>query len=338
MSNEYIKKFYEEACTNLDGEYKIVVEADRDIDEEWIEHDVIDWQIEDCMKSLVEELSKNTLLTFEEKVLKLYEFICLHYVYDVNVLYFFRTDTTDPENIKHIACDWYGRIIKQDWYLKRQNHNRRICYEFSRFYAKAINTLIDNKNDLEAVILGDRENNHYVVGLTGKDYSIILDQDDFNQIKDLTRVKLGLTIKGIHIFRDDSGKFTKILENYNNNKLDEVKEISDARKKYLENNDIIAYINVIIDVMRKNNIDAQGCFEYVRITIEKLGMDFQKIWKEDISADEKRYERCLYFNVDDKNYLLDSIEKKLKEVTEADLRGSEFVFSPEENEYKYYGG
>lgn len=40
----------------------------------------------------------------------------------------------------------------------------------------------------------DIENTHYVVGLTGNNYSVILDQDDFNGIKDLTRLKMGLTI------------------------------------------------------------------------------------------------------------------------------------------------
>ena len=94
---------------------------------------------------------------------------------------------------------------------KRKKHNRRICYEFARFYAKAINTLIDGNNELEAFMLGLKDNTHYVVGLTGKEYSVVLDLDDFNSIKDLTRVKLGLTIKGIKILRDETGKFKKQL-------------------------------------------------------------------------------------------------------------------------------
>lgn len=78
---------------------------------------------------------------------------------------------------------------------KIEKHNRRICYEFSRFYAKAINELLEGNDSLEAFMFGDKENLHYVVGLTGEEYSVILDLDDFNNIKDLTRVKLGLKLK-----------------------------------------------------------------------------------------------------------------------------------------------
>ncbi len=58
----------------------------------------------------------------------------MNYVYDDNVLYFFKKDSSDPNNIKYIAVDWYGRIIDKNWIEKRKNHNRRICYEFSRFF------------------------------------------------------------------------------------------------------------------------------------------------------------------------------------------------------------
>ena len=155
--------------------------------------------MEDDVKELVNSLVKDEKLSLEEKIIKVYEFICMNYIYDVNVLYFFRKDMSDPNNVKYIAVDWYGRVVGKDWIEKRKNHNRRICYEFSRSYAKAINTLIGNNDELEAVMLGDIDNTHYVVALTGKKYSIILDQDDFNGIKDLTRLKMGLTIKGIHI-------------------------------------------------------------------------------------------------------------------------------------------
>ena len=42
-------------------------------------------------------------MQLEEKILKLYEYICLNYVYDDNVLFFFRKDLSDPNNIKYIA-------------------------------------------------------------------------------------------------------------------------------------------------------------------------------------------------------------------------------------------
>ena len=90
--DKYIIKFYNEVKNNLDGEYKIILEPGRKIDEEWIEYDKVKWEIEDSMKDLVQKLVKENKLTLEQKILKLYEFICLNYIYDVNVLYFFKKD------------------------------------------------------------------------------------------------------------------------------------------------------------------------------------------------------------------------------------------------------
>lgn len=339
VKDEYIRKFYDEICQNLEGEYKIVLEPGRSLQEDWIEYDQVVWQVEEQMQELVNNLQENKLLSLEEKIFEVYKYICLNYIYDANVLYFFKKDVSNPNNIKYIAVDWYGRIVGQDWIDNRKKHNRRICYEFSRFYAKAINQLIDEKEELEAVIVGDRDNLHYVVGLTGRDYSIILDQDDFSSIKDLTRLKLNLTVRGIRILRDDSGKFTNLVKKYNQDKLNELKEIEEAKVK-LKEKDPIEYFNVSIGALNKYNIDSQGFFEYVRALIEETGIKIEKIWKRDtrLEAAEKRHERCLYFNYENKTYLLDSIEKTLLAVNIDELDRNLFVFNPEENDYLYYGG
>lgn len=253
------------------------------------------------------------------------------------ILYFFKRDDSDKDNIKYIAVDWYGRIVGQDWIKRRQKHNRRICYEFARFYAKAINVLLGENDKLEAVLLGDKENLHYVVGLTGEEYSIILDLDDFNSIKDLTRVKFGLTIKGIKILRDDSKKFQKVVEKFNNGKRDELLEIEDA-KRNLEKKSLIEYFDEVVKILKSKNIDAQGFFEYIRSIIEKEGIEIEKIWKEDKDAPEKRYERCLIFKINEKTYLVDSIKKELVEVKKEKMDKKIFIFNPSENMYSYYGG
>lgn len=337
MQDKYIKNFYNEICENLEGDYKIILEPQRALKEDWIEYDTVKWEMEEQIKKLVDNLLKDKTVSLEDKIIKVYEFICMNYVYDANVLYFFKKDTSDPSNIKYIAVDWYGRVVGKDWIEKRKNHNRRICYEFSRFYAKAINTLIDGKFELEACMIGDKENTHYVVGLTGKDYSIILDQDDFNSIKDLTRLKMGLTIKGIHILRDETGKFTKAVEKFNKDKLVKLKEIEEA-KENLKYKDFIAYINKSIEAINRYNIDSQGLFECIRFLIEESGIKIEKIWKEDKNANEKRYERCLYFEFNDKTYLLDSIDKTLSVINIDDLDKNLFVFNSAENQYAYYGG
>ena len=337
MTYEYIKNFYSEICQNFDGDYKIILENKQPISEDWLEFDIVKWEMEKPVQEFVNSLILNKSISLEEKIIKVYEFICLNYIYDANVLYFFKQDKKDPSNIKYIPADWYGRIVGKEWFEKRQAHNRRICYEFSRFYAKAINTLINNEEDLEAVIVGDKENTHYVVGLTGKKYSVILDQDDFNGIKDLTRLKIGLSIRGIHVLRDETGKFKKAIENFNKDKLEELPEIELAKKTLKENN-LIAYFNACINALNKFHIDSQGFFEYIRFLIEETGIKVEKIWKEDKKNIEKRYERCLYFKYENETYLLDSISKTLTVVDLEKLDEDSFVFNSEEKKYKYYGG
>ena len=337
MRDEYIYKFYDEVNQALEGDYKIILEPNRDIHEDWIEYDQVKWEMEDGISNLVEKLLKENSMSFEEKILEVYKYICLNYVYDANVLYFFKRDDSDINNIKYIAVDWYGRIVGKDWIEKRQTHNRRICYEFARFYAKAINVLLDGNDKLEAFMLGDKENLHYVVGLTGEEYSIILDLDDFNSIKDLTRVKFGLTINGIKILRDESGKFKQVVDKFNEGKREELAEIEEA-KKNLKDKNLIEYFNKVAQILKNKNIDPQGFFEYIRAIVENEGIKIEKIWKEDKNAPEKRYERCIIFELDGKTYLIDSIEQTIIQTEKEELDINIFVFNSAENEYPYYGG
>lgn len=337
MRDEYIYKFYDEVNQVLEGDYKIILEPNRDIQEDWIEYDQVKWEMEEGISKLVEKLLKESSMSFEEKILEVYKYICFNYVYDANVLYFFKRDDSDINNIKYIAVDWYGRIVGKDWIEKRQKHNRRICYEFARFYAKAINVLLDGNDKLEAFMLGDKENLHYVVGLTGDEYSVILDLDDFNSIKDLTRVKFGLTIKGIKILRDESGKFKQAVDKFNEGKREELAEIEEA-KRNLKNKSLIEYFNNVAQILKNRNIDAQGFFEYIRAIVENEGIKIEKIWKEDKIAPEKRYERCIIFEFDGKTYLIDSIEQAIIQIEKGDLDKNVFVFNSAENIYPYYGG
>lgn len=337
MSDEYIKKFYKEVNQSLDGDYKIILEPNRNITEEWIEYDQVKWELDEPIKDLVKKLLENDNIEFEDKILNIYQYICLNYIYDDNVLYFFKRDLSDPNNIKYIAVDWYGRIINEKWKENRKKHNRRVCYEFARFYAKAINELLDGNENLEAFMLGDKENLHYVVGLTGKDYSVILDLDDFNSIKDLTRLKLGLKIKGIKILRDDSGKFKNAVDKFNKNRPYELSEVEEA-EQYLKNKNIIKYFKKVVDILNNYNIDSQGFCEYMRSIIESEQIEIEKIWKEVKGKNEKRYSRCLIFEYDSKTYLLDSVNKTLNVIDKGNLDKNIFIFNPDENEYPYYGG
>lgn len=339
MDDKYIKQFYNEVSQSLEGDYKIILEPNRDLIEDWIEYDTVKWELEEPMKDLIKSLIKDHTLSFEEKVLKVYSYICLNYIYDDNVLYFFKRDSSDPNNIKYIAVDWYGRIIDEIWKENRKKHNRRVCYEFARFYAKAINELLEGNDSLEAFMLGDKENLHYVTGITGDEYSIVLDLDDFNSIKDLTRLKLGLTLKGIKVLRDNNGKFKQAIDNFNKDRLDELVEFEKIKEKFQSKNiTTIQYFSNIVEVLRNYNIDSQGFMEYMRSKIEQQEIEIEKIWKEIKGGPEKRYVRCLIFTFDSNTYLLDSVAKTLTTVNKEDLDKNIFIFNPQENEYPYYGG
>lgn len=333
--DEYIKKFYEEVKENVEGDYKIILEPGRKLKEDWIEYDQVKWEVEENIEELVKELQKDDTLSFEEKILKVYEKICLNYIYDDNVLYFFKRDASDINNIKYIAVDWYGRIVGNTWIENRKKHNRRICYEFARIYAKAINELLGENKKLEAFMVGDKENLHYVVGLTGDDYSAILDLDNFNKIKDLTRLKLGLTLDGITILREETGKLKKAIDNYNKERLIDLPEMEEAKNKFAEN-DVIKYLNEVVKILKSYNIDSQGFMEYTRAKVENQGIEIEKIWKEIKGGAEKRYVRCILFDFDGKTYLIDTVEQEMKVVNREDLK--EFVFNPQEHQYPYYGG
>ena len=333
--DEYIKKFYEEVKENVEGDYKIILEPGRKLKEDWIEYDQVKWEVEENIEELVKELQKDDTLSFEEKILKVYEKICLNYIYDDNVLYFFKRDASDINNIKYIAVDWYGRIVGNTWIENRKKHNRRICYEFARIYAKAINELLGENKKLEAFMVGDKENLHYVVGLTGDDYSAILDLDNFNKIKDLTRLKLGLTLDGITILRDETGKLKDAIDNYNKGRLVDLLEMEEAKNKFAEN-DVIKYLNEVVKILKSYNIDSQGFMEYTRAKVENQGIEIEKIWKQIKGGAEKRYVRCILFDFDGKTYLIDTVEQEMKVVNREDLK--EFVFNPQEHQYPYYGG
>ena len=105
MSDEYIRKFYNEITQTLEGDYKIILEPNRELTEDWIEYDQVKWEMDEPIEKLVKKLLNETTLNLEDKILSIYKFICLNYIYDDNVLYFFRRDTSDINNIKYIAVE-----------------------------------------------------------------------------------------------------------------------------------------------------------------------------------------------------------------------------------------
>lgn len=331
MNKKYIERLYKEVEEQLDEEYKVVLEPSTNIKEDYVELDCINWELEDTMVELVDSLKNNNKLTLEEKILEVYKFICLNYIYDDNVLFFFKKRKDDVGNTYYIAVDWYGRIIDKNWFEKRKTHNRRICYEFSRFFAKAINILIGNRDDIESFIIGLKDNTHYVTVISGEDYSAILDLDDFNKIKDLTRLKTGLTLDGIRILRDDKNILRNTIDKFNESRKQTLIEKGNIKEK-------IEYFNKAINTIKEYNLDSQGFNEIMKKIIEDEKIDTDRLWKLEAESPEKRYVRCIGFEYESKKYIVDSVLQKMFCENDPDYDETSYIINPEEQFYEYYGG
>ena len=152
-------------ATTLLGREQIVVVNPEEYTEEELHGNMIydssTWDMPDDLRKLVHELQQNEQLQLEDKMLVIYEWISKKYVYDDNLISYIRTDNTDPTHRVHTVPDEYGRKVDEQWKRNRENHNRRVCYELSRYLAKALKELC--KEDIHICILWDKTHIHYYV-------------------------------------------------------------------------------------------------------------------------------------------------------------------------------
>lgn len=328
-----IEEYYNLIKDKYGDIYRIILENDDEkLDKDYIEYDKSKWVIEDDVNTYLDSII-NKNISDEEKILLVYRFICLNYIYDDNALYFLKKRKDENGNTYYISNDWYARVLTDDWLKNRKNHNRRVCYEYSRCLSKAIKKILaySNNTKIKCCMLGLNDNSHYISGIYGE-YNAMLDLDDFNKLKDLTRVKLNLKIKGITILSDKNNILTNAINNYNKDKLDDLKEV-----EKLDKTDFINYLNNIINILKKYNLDPQGFMEYMKDKIESNDIETERAWKLYITKPEKSYVRCLYFKYNNDYYLLDTINQKLEKQT-MEYIDKNYILNPEENLYSYYGG
>ena len=311
-----------------------------DLDED-IVYDKTEWKITDEYTKFIEDLSKNDELSIEEKILKIYEKIGMDYIYDDNLISFIKKVDDDTFTVP----DWYGRDVDEEWEKNRETHNRRNCFELARYLGKSLTELLKDNEDYSISINWNKELTHYFVGLTCNDYSLILDLDDFFNIKDLTRLKTGLTIQGIKILEDKENKFANALEKFNEGrseyatkKIEHEVEGEDLLSHHnneiddLDNEEILFIKKALKILSEKHNLDSQGIFEYIKEIVDiKLGSDKrEKVWKEIAgeSKDSTRYIRCLIINLDNEKYLIDVDDKIVRLFSEEEFEEKGAVFIP----------
>ncbi len=284
--------------------------------------DADDWEIPDELKSFVVDVARSNV-SIEEKILEIYQKLCEDYTYDDNVLSYIKKN--DDETF--FLPDTYGRKTDSTWKNNRQKHNRRNCFEISRILAKSITEAIKlsgcSKN-YDVCIIWDEANTHYFVGIACNEYYVSLDLDDFTQIKDLTRMKTGLTLEGIKTLEDSSGKFGRVIKQFNEDrskiakdhihtKIETLNQVDNADNQELEDSvelDDIIFLQYAVQILKEDyNLDSAGIYEYLKEIVDtRLGARFRKkVWKEVINQPGigARYTRCLIVTINDIPYIID---------------------------------
>ena len=318
---------------------------------EEIVYDKAEWNMPRKLKEYVDELSENKELSKEEKVLSVYEKLCHDYVYDDNLISYIQQIDDDIFSLP----DWYGRDVDKEWEKNRENHNRRICFELSRYLVKALEEIFKDDKSCNTCILWNKNLIHYFVGLTSDDYSLTIDLDDFFKIKDLTRLKTGLTLEGITILEDDKDKFKNVLDKFNEgrnefaikrieNKIAETaeSEIKDEEKESEE----VSFLGKAVEILKEDGLDSQGIFEYMKEIIDiSIGKENrEKIWKkiDGENRESTRYIRCVVVNIDGKKYLIDGEEARIRPFDEKEFDEKRTRFVPNKEltrgGFDYYDG
>ena len=174
------------------------------------------------------------------------------------------------------------------------------------------------------------------MGLTCDEYSISLDLDNFFNIKDLTRLKTGLTAEGITVLEDKKNKFKNALAKFNEGRSEHaIKNISDqiektentenTESKQKSENEDITFLKKALEILtEKYGIDSQGIFEYMKEIVDiRLGSnEREKIWKriDGKTKESTRYIRCLIVNIENQKFLIDVDEKTIRLFDENELK------------------
>lgn len=281
--------------------------------------DTENWEMPEELKEFVKVVAR-TDISNEQKILKIYEKLCEEYTYDDNVLSYIKKNDDDT----FFLPDEYGRETDITWKENRKKHNRRNCFEISRILAKSIDEVIrlsgDSRN-YDVCIIWDEANTHYFVGLTCNEYCVSLDVDDFTQIKDLTRVKTGLTLEGIKLLNDPNDKFGKEVNKYNKEREQFAKDHI-QKKRGKENNSVDeddeTFLQYTVQILKEDyNLDSAGIYEYLKEIVDtKIGAKFRKkVWKEvESNGVGTRYTRCLIVTINDIQYIIDVTKENTCEI------------------------
>ncbi len=323
----------QEIVLNPKGEYKFEYRntgAEDQISTE-ILFDTVEWKIPKEKEEFVKKLEMNEELSNEDKIITLFDELAKSYTYDDNILSYIKKIEDD----KFYLPDEYGRTVGEEWEKNRSTHNKKVCYEVSRILAKSLTEIFKEDENYDICVLWDEPLTHYQCALTCPEYTLTLDLDDFNNIKDLTRVKTGLTIEGIKVLEDPNYKFTQALQTYNKDRdKHAIKSISnkiDKRDmdKNAENN--FVFLRNALEILKEDHeLDSQGMFEYMKEIVDiKIGpKEREKVWKKQNNGNNgNTYIRCLTVKgKKDKKYIIDVDLAEIREFNDNEFEVDDPVF------------
>ena len=165
---------------------------------------------------------------------------------------------------------------KHDAYILVETLSKKLVDDYPNEYLE-----IFHRCFIEAIY---KKSQHVTRGL------LTLDVDDFNNIKDLTRIKAGLTAEGIVILEDYKEIFKIALDKFNEGRgKDAIKKIKNdinnetQNSTDVEENEKITFLKNVIDILKnKYEIDSQGIYEYIKEIVDvSIGPESRKkVWKE----------------------------------------------------------
>ena len=271
---EFLRKLKEVNSLMNWNKIKVNPEETQEIDNSKIKKDYVLWKEDD--DTLFYELCKDEgfeQLSTIEKILKIHFEVCKNFVFD-DFCYFLGSYNKE-KNICTIDSK-FGRNPNLVWRENRKKHNRRICYELSRYMAVRLKQFIKEESDI--FLVSDEYETHYATAYVCDDFMIIIDTDDYWKGADLNRVKLGIEIKGITIVSDE--------KNIVKEKLDEINKTRKSKKEFqqeIENDAVekskIEWINILLEKIKILGDD--GIFKYMCTILEMKGYEPKKIWEKE---------------------------------------------------------
>lgn len=271
---EFLRKLKEVNSLMNWNKIKVNPEETQEIDNSRIKKDYVLWKEDD--DTLFFELCKDEgfeQLSTIEKILKIHFGVCKNFVFD-DFCYFLGSYNKE-KNICTIDSK-YGRNPNLVWRENRKKHNRRICYELSRYMAVRLKQFIKEESDI--FLVSDEYETHYATAYVCDDFMIIIDTDDYWKGADLNRVKLGIEIKGITVVSDE--------KNIVKEKLDEINKTRKSKKEFqqeIENDAVekskIEWINILLEKIKILGND--GIFKYMCTILEMKGYEPKKIWEKE---------------------------------------------------------